>query len=66
MTNPATTEAELLEREGALAYLSGLPLCACPYQGETAEWWADGWWRAYRREHPPLRTRPLTIRNHIQ
>jgi len=66
VTNPATTEAELLEREGARAYAERLPLCACPYQGETAEWWADGWWRAYRREHPPLRTRPLTIRNHIQ
>ena len=57
MTNTPATEAERLEIDGVQAYREGLPLCACPYQGECAEWWEDGWWLAYRREHPPLRTR---------
>jgi len=49
------TEAELLEVEGARAYEEGLPIFMCPYRGESAEWWEDGWWLAYRRQHPPAR-----------
>lgn len=60
------TEAKDLELQGALAYRAGLPLCACSYRGTSAEWWEDGWWLAYRREHPPLRHKPTADNGNVR
>jgi hypothetical protein len=65
MTNPApTTEAENLEKEGQEACRQGSPLFWCPYKGECAEYWADGWWMEYRKSHPPLRRWRASRREH--
>jgi len=43
------TDYELVEEEGAEALRAGLPLSACPYRGEAAMWWEDGWWAEAKR-----------------
>jgi hypothetical protein len=44
------TLMETTEREGAEAFRAGLPLNSCPYSGEAGEYWADGWWEAWRKK----------------